>query len=317
MAIAVTFNPPSPSDTPEVFNTKAFATLGDLNTWSTQANSLATAVSASESAAAASASTAGTSASTATTKASEASASATAAAGSATGASGSATSASNSFTAMDIRYLGAKTADPSTNNTGGALAAGALYWNTTSNLMRVYNGSAWQNTAATATSVTASQISDSTATGRSVLTAADAAAARTAIGAGTGNGNGDVTLAGTQTLSNKTLSAPVVTDYTETTYSANTGSAYTISLSNGTVQKLTLTANCTYTFPTPVAGKSFLLKQMQDATGSRTATWPATVKWPGGTAPTITATASKGDKFFFHCLDGAYWEGSVGGQAYA
>lgn len=50
---------------------------------------------------------------------------------------------------------------------------------------------------------TATQISDSTSTGRSVLTAVDSAAARTAIGAGTGNG--DVTTSGTQTLTNKTL----------------------------------------------------------------------------------------------------------------
>ncbi len=52
---------------------------------------------------------------------------------------------------------------------------------------------------------TASQISDSTAIGRSVLTAASAAAARSAIGAGTGSG--DVTLTGSQTLTNKTLDA--------------------------------------------------------------------------------------------------------------
>lgn len=52
-------------------------------------------------------------------------------------------------------------------------------------------------------------ISDSTAVGQAVMTAADAAAARTAIGAGTGNG--DVTLSGVQTLSNKTLASPVVT----------------------------------------------------------------------------------------------------------
>jgi len=50
---------------------------------------------------------------------------------------------------------------------------------------------------------TAANISDSTATGRSVLTAASAAAARTAIGAGTGSG--DVTLNGVQTLTNKDL----------------------------------------------------------------------------------------------------------------
>lgn len=51
---------------------------------------------------------------------------------------------------------------------------------------------------------TASQISDCTTVGRAVLTATDAAAARTAIGAGTGNG--DVTTSGAQTLTNKTIS---------------------------------------------------------------------------------------------------------------
>lgn len=57
--------------------------------------------------------------------------------------------------------------------------------------------------AATSHTHTAANISDSTATGRSVLTAANAAAARTAIGAGTGDG--DVTLTGAQTLTNKTF----------------------------------------------------------------------------------------------------------------
>lgn len=119
----------------------------------------------------------------------------------------------------------------------------------------------------------------------------------------------------TDTLSNKTLSAPVITGYTETRFTANTSTAYTIALSNGTVQDLTLTGNCTYTFPTPASGLGFVLLQRQDATGSRTVTWPATVKWPGSTAPTITATASKLDKFVF-VSDGTYWYGSNAGQLY-
>lgn len=64
------------------------------------------------------------------------------------------------------------------------------------------------NTADSSKSFTATQISDSTSVGRGVVTAANAAAARTAIGAGTGNG--DVTLTGSQTLTNKTLTSPVI-----------------------------------------------------------------------------------------------------------
>lgn len=46
----------------------------------------------------------------------------------------------------------------------------------------------------------ATDISNSTSVGRSVLTAGDAAAARTAIGAGTGNGTGDVLIGTAQTI---------------------------------------------------------------------------------------------------------------------
>lgn len=104
-------------------------------------------------------------------------------------------------------------------------------------------------------------------------------------------------------------------DYTEKVVTANTGTAYTIDITNGTVQILTLTGNCTFTFPTATAGKSFMFLLKQDATGSRTVTWPAAVKWPGGTAPTITATANKMDKFVF-TADGTNWIGSNAGQNY-
>jgi hypothetical protein len=113
-----------------------------------------------------------------------------------------------------------------------------------------------------------------------------------------------------------TVSAVTVNDgYTEETTTANTTTAYTVLLSGGTFQILTLTGNCTFTFPTATAGQSFMMFLKQDATGSRTVTWPAAVKWPSSTAPTITATASKGDKFVF-TADGTNWLGSVAGQAY-
>ncbi len=76
----------------------------------------------------------------------------------------------------------------------------------------------------------------------------------------------------------------------------------------------TLTGNATITMPTATAGRSFILLLKQDATGSRTVTW-STVKWPAGTAPTITATASKQDIFSF-VADGTNWYGAVGGQNY-
>ena len=119
-----------------------------------------------------------------------------------------------------------------------------------------------------------------------------------------------------QTLTNKTIENGTFTNgYTEESVTANTSTAYTVDLANGTLQILTLTGNCTFTFPTATAGKSFMILLKQDSTGGRTATWPASVKWPSNTAPTITSTASKGDKLVF-TADGTYWWGTLGGQNY-
>jgi len=121
----------------------------------------------------------------------------------------------------------------------------------------------------------------------------------------------------TQTLTNKTIEAGTFTNgYTEEVATANTSTAYTIDLAGGSVQILTLTGNCTYTFPTPVAGKSFILVQKQDATGGRTVTWPASVDWPAATAPTLTSTALRATKFVFTAINSSNWLGSVAGQNY-
>jgi hypothetical protein len=121
------------------------------------------------------------------------------------------------------------------------------------------------------------------------------------------DGSNNVTFAGS-------LLNPTVKNYTETAYTANTSTALTVSLTNGTVQILTLTANATITMPTASAGKSFIIILRQDATGSRAVTW-TTVNWPSATAPTITGTASKQDIFSFFS-DGTSWYGTTIGQNY-
>jgi len=110
------------------------------------------------------------------------------------------------------------------------------------------------------------------------------------------------------------LTNPTVTNYVETLYSANTSTAITVDLTNGTVQNLTLTGNATITMPTAVAGKSFIIILSQDGTGGRTVTW-STVSWPSATAPTVTSTASKRDIFSFFS-NGTSWFGTTIGQNY-
>ena len=124
------------------------------------------------------------------------------------------------------------------------------------------------------------------------------------------------TLAGSETFTNKTLTTPTVTGYTETAPSiANSSTAVTLSLASGTVLSYTLTGNCTFTMPTATSGTSFIVKLIQDGTGSRTATFTS-VKWPSGTAPTITTTASTGvDVLSFVCIN-SVWYGTFA-QAFA
>lgn len=98
----------------------------------------------------------------------------------------------------------------------------------------------------------------------------------------------------------------------ETLTTANTGTAYTVANTAASILDLTLTGNCVLTFPAPAAGGQFTLMLKQDATGSRTVTWPSTVRWAGGTAPTLTATATRTDIVTF-VSDGTYWLGFVGG----
>lgn len=78
---------------------------------------------------------------------------------------------------------------------------------------------------------------------------------------------------------------------TATTASATTN----IDLSTGNVFTINLGANITtLTTSNPAVG-TYLVKFVQDATGSRTVSFPAAWKWAGGIVPVLTTTASKLD----------------------
>jgi hypothetical protein len=62
--------------------------------------------------------------------------------------------------------------------------------------------------------------------------------------------------------------------------------------------------NETFTFTAPAKPGVYTMSLKQDGIGSRTATWPATVKWPAGTAPTLTTTATTGYDVISFRFDG-------------
>ena len=101
---------------------------------------------------------------------------------------------------------------------------------------------------------------------------------------------------------------------TVSTNAATTGSI-TINIATANVFNMTLTGNTTFTFSGATAGKAcaFSLYLSQDGTGSRTATWP-TIKWAGGTTPTLTTAAGATDVMVFETLNGgSTWYGSLVG----
>ena len=127
-------------------DTDHFELLVDAVSAATSATAAASSATAAASSATASANSATASASSATTSGNSATASgnsATAAANSATAAASSATDAAASFDSFDDTYLGAKSSAPSVDNDGNALATGALYFNSSTNVLNVWSGSAW------------------------------------------------------------------------------------------------------------------------------------------------------------------------------
>ena len=85
-------------------------------------------------------------------------------------------------------------------------------------------------------------------------------------------------------------------------------------IASSTAHNVTLGGNRTLAVKNTRAGDRFVLRLTQDGTGSRTITWFSTIKWAGGSAPTLTTTASKADVVGFLCTGTNAFDGFVIGQ---
>jgi hypothetical protein len=251
---------------------------------------------------------------------------ATAAASSASSASTSASNATSaqsaaeaardqtlaSFDSFDDRYLGAKTSDPAVDNDGNALVAGALYFNSTDGIMKVYTGSVWVAAYVSGTDflAKANNLSDlpnagtartnlgGTTVGIGVFTAATAAAAQQAMDVEVGV---DV-----QAYDVDTAKTDVTQTFTKAQrggiVALTDGATITPDFAEGNNFSVTLEGNRTLANPTNLtAGQSGAIVITQDGTGSRSLAYGSYFKFPNGTAPSLTTTAAAVDVLVYFC----------------
>lgn len=267
---------------------------------------------------------ASTSASNASTSASNASTSASSAASAQTAAEAARDQTLASFDSFDDRYLGAKTSDPTLDNDGNALVAGALYFNSVSGIMKVYTGSVWVAAYVSGT--------DFLAKANNLSDLPNTATARTNLGVGTGDspqfaainiGNasdttisrasaGVIAVEGSNVLLASNIGSSVQaydvdtakTDVVQTFTAAQRGAITTLT-DGATITadfattnhfQVTLGGNRTLANPTnQTAGQSGAIRIVQDGTGSRTLAYGSNWKFSNGTAPTLTTTANAVD----------------------
>lgn len=95
------------------------------------------------------------------------------------------------------------------------------------------------------------------------------------------------------------------------TIAATVWGTTTLDLSTSNCFIVTLGGNTTIAISNATVGQHFWIKYVQDATWSRTVTQFTTIKWPGGTAPTLTTTANKYDWMGHTCTSAGNYDGVI------
>lgn len=119
------------------------------------------------------------------------------------------------------------------------------------------------------------------------------------------------TLAGTETLTNKTITTPTIASIKWTVVTDTDGATITFDKNWWDYHRVVLGGNRTLAISNMAAGDRLVIDLVQDATGSRTVTWFTTIKWVWWTSPTLTTAANKVDTFWFICTSAWNYQGYI------
>lgn len=106
-------------------------------------------------------------------------------------------------------------------------------------------------------------------------------------------------LLGKKILNAETDSATVTIDWSDVT--------------KGNVRAITLGGNRTIAFSNVTVGQAVLIRLIQDGVGSRTVAWPSGIKWPSGSAPTLSTAVGAIDAFLIVCTASGEYDGYFAG----
>ena len=130
-------------------------------------------------------------------------------------------------------------------------------------------------------------------------------------------GTGKVVLDTSPTIATPTISKPVMnaTNPTAQTYAPSASGTATLDLSLSNQHFIQMPAgDITIAISNDTNNQNFLIAITQDSVGSRTVTWFNTIRWAGGTPPTLTTTANARDIFGFIRTGPGTYDGLVVGQ---
>lgn len=117
------------------------------------------------------------------------------------------------------------------------------------------------------------------------------------------------TIAGGPTITKPTINGSIQAYTTD-----SDGATVTFDMAASNIHTVTLAGNRTLAVSNVSVGQAFVIRLVQDGTGSRTVTWFSTLKWAAGVTPTLTTTASKTDVFGFLCTSANNYDAYIVGQ---